>query len=328
MGQMTYSTDYTIYTPQLKSDDGRPLRVNPRLGNFTYEFSPHVLARLGLHAVSFCFFILWDGYLTGRLNRRGIWLKKELSISGSGIINLSDRQCFDRKFFAEEPLSVVRDRQALFSRYGLEASYWLLRDLKKDFRPTPSQPVAVQVTYDSARERLVKTPVSLERLQALLVENSNGHVHINKPLYYYETDLEKYLQTTCPDTGALFPGDCDLLLYDDTHVCQFILEFKKTTSRDSTPMKDQSFLNYIHKDRNKYTRLNILRNCLSQTDGRTIPFVTVFYSVRAGQEDQVKLERIGPSLGLERSALFSIGPDPEANQELLLRQVLALCGDP
>ena len=326
MGRTKFSEDYAIYTPQLKSDSGVPLRINKNLGNFTYEFSPSALAQFGLHAASFCFFILWGEGLSGTLNQGAIWFKKEISIPDGGVINLRDNACFDAKFFADEPLAEVRRKQALFSRYGLASSYMVLRDLQKNFTVAPSQSVAIQVLYDAATERLVKKPVTLEALQAQLIENSNGPVFIKKPLNYYETDLEKYLQMTCRETGALFPGDCDMLLYDEAYVCRAVVEFKKATAKDATPIQEQSFLNYIHKDINKYTRLNILRNSLSQRDGRVIPFVTVFYSVREGQEDQVKLEVIEPSLTLKTSAVFALGEDPAANQALLLQQIAAVCG--
>lgn len=319
---MNYLTDYTIYTPQLKSGDNKPLRLNHALGNFTYDFDPKALHKFGLNAVSFCFFILWEPGLTGDLNPE-IWLKKEISIPGSGYINLKDTSCFDAKFFDQEPLCEVRKKQAFFTRYDLNASYMVIRDLHQNFDLTPDQKVVIRVVYDEAAGKLLKTPIGLSEFQDLLVQNSNQKMVIQKPLHYYETDLEKYLQETCKKTGALFPGDCDMLLYDDQFVCRYIIEFKKTTYRDNTPIQDQSFLNHMDRDRNKYTRLNILRNYFSHKDDSPVPFVTVFYSVKP--EYQIKLERIGPNLDLEQSSVFQIGPDPAANQELLLEQIIALC---
>lgn len=328
MTQNHYSQDYEIRTPRLHSETVRSLRVNPRLGDFTYDFSPLALEGQGLHAMSFCFFILWEEHLSGRLNTAQIWHKKEISIHGGGVINLKDRTCFDGKFFDEEPLEEVRRKQAFFSRYGLQDAYWIIRDLEDCPDPEPGQKVAIRVGYDAAADCLDKSPVSLEELQALLVESSNGPVCIKKPLNYYETKLEKYLQLTCCDTGALFPGDCDMLLYDDDLVCRYIIEFKKTTARDTTPIAKQSFLNYIKKDINKYTRLNILRNYFSEQEGTTVPFVTVFYSVREDQEDQIKLEVIDPDLRLARSACFTIGADPVSNQRLILEKIIELCAQP
>ena len=322
---MEYTTDYTIYTPQLKSDDGKPIRINPTLGNFTYGLDDGVLEQFGLNALSFCFFILWGERLTGELNRE-IWLKKEISIPGVLPINLKDRSCFDQKFFQDEPQDEVERKLTFFRRYGLEASYLVIRDLKKNFALEPEQKVAIRVGYDGALGQLIKSPVALEELQGLLVKHSNKKMVIGKPLNYYETDLEKYLQLTCKSTGALFPGDCDLLLYDRQLECRLIVEFKKTTYRDKTPLEQQSFLNHMDRDRNKYTRLNILRNYFSQAEGRTIPFVTVFYSVR--QENKIKLERISTDLQLEGTQIFETAAAPRENQLLLLEHMLELCAEP
>ncbi len=320
---MEYTKDYTIYTPQLKSGEKKRVRINESLGNFTYDFNPAVLSKLGLNAVSFCFFILWKKRLQGDLNRNNIWFKKELSIAGDGLINLFDKDCFDRKFFDNEPPAVMVSKQRFFSHYDLGCSYLVVRDLKGNFDLKGDQQVAISVTYDEAEKQLIKKPITLAELQGILVKNSNGKMGINKNLTYYETDLEKYLQLNCESTGALFPGDCDMLLYDRDYVCQHIIEFKKTTNKDPRPIEEQSFLNYIKNDRSKYTRLNILRNYFSERESRTISLVTVFYSVKG--ENKIKLEVINPSLQPEKVALFYTGTDPAENQERLLGNIIELC---
>lgn len=321
---MEYTRDYSIYTPQLKSQGGRRPRFNPKLGNFTYGFDPRVLDKFGLNAVSFCFFILWERGLQGELNKDAFWFKKELSVHDGGTVNIKDRSCFDKKFFDDEPLELVKRKQRFFAKYGLSSSYFVAKDLKEDFDLAAGQNVAIQVTYDEARDRLVKQVMTLGELQALLVRHSNKEMKTVKGLHYYETDLEKYLQETCKDTGALFPGDCDMLLYDDHDVCRYIVEFKKRTARDPIPLEEQSIVNYLKRDRNKYTRLDILRNYFSPAEGRTVPLITVFYSVVEG-EDKLKLEVIEPSLAVGNTCIFEIGPEPAANQELLLRKMIALC---
>ncbi|MBO1679738.1 hypothetical protein [Bittarella massiliensis (ex Durand et al. 2017)] len=322
---MNYTREYAVYTPTLKSGEGWPVKVNPSLGNFTYGFDDSVLAAFGLRAVSFCFFILWDEGpgLSGSLNSE-VWIKKELSIRGPGQINLNDRSCFDQKFFADEPLSEVVSKEEFFRAHGLHLSYIVIRDLKGDFALREDQKVAVLLRYDPSTGTLTKDPVALKQLQEMLVQHSNKKMKINKPLHYYETDLEKYLQTTCKDTGALFPGDCDMLLYDQNNLCRCILEFKKTTQRDAASLEEQSFLRHMDRDRSKYTRLNILRTALAEREGRPIPFATVFYSVKAG-ENTIKIERIGPSLQLEGDCTFAIGPNLLENQRLILQKTMEIC---
>lgn len=322
---MNFTKEYSIYTPQLKSGTGKPVRVNAKLGNFTYGFHPLALEQVKLNTVSFCFFILWDsdGGLSGTLNPN-IWIKKEISIAVDKKININDPYTFDRKFFEDEPIATVKCKQAFFSRYGLNMSYLVIRDLKSNWSPCQDQSVAIEITYDHTAKRLLKTPISLEDFQKLLVKESNRPMHIKKPLYSYETDLEKYLSLTCSSTGALFPGDCDMLLFDNDFVCKYIVEFKKTTSRDHVPIKKQSFSNHLDRDKNKFTRLNILRNYFSATESKTIPFVTVFYPVT--DENEIKIEVISPDLKVERACVFSFGENPTENQKMILEKIVELCG--
>ncbi len=322
---MNYTTEYSIYTPQLKSSTGRLVKVNPKLGNFTYHFDPLVLKQFELNAVSFCFFILWDrdGSLNGHLNPY-IWLKKEISIAQDKKINLGDAKCFDKKFFEDEPLLAVKCKQRFFAHYQLNASYLVIRDLKGREPAGEEQSVAIDVAYDDAANRLKKVCISLGELQSMLIHRSNGPVHMKKKLYSYETYLEKYLSETCGETGALFPGDCDMLLFDGCSTCKYIVEFKKTTGRDQVPIKDQSFLNFLCKDRNKFTRLNILRNYFSAMEGKTIPFVTVFYPVT--DENEIKIEVISPEFEVEKECLFTFGMNPASNQKMILENIIKLCG--
>ncbi len=318
---MDYTTDYRIYTPRLKGDAGWRPAQSEQLGDLPYAFAPAVLDRHRLNAVSFNFFVLWSPGKAAKLNRQGIWLKKEISIDGPGKIDLNDAATFDQKFFENEPLRQMEQKLAFFAANGFSAAYLVLRDLKGDLSAVdPEQAVAIQVTCD--RGRLKKEPLRLRELQTLLVEYSGEKLCMNKPLRYYETDLEKYLSLHAAETGAIFPGDCDMLLYDDQNMCKVILEFKKTTERDRSPLAEQNFQKYLKNDRRKYLRLNILRNYFSEKAGGPVPFITVFYSLR--EKDTIKLEKIGPALELSGSRLFSISRDPLTNQELLLEEILAL----
>lgn len=319
---MSYITDYKIYTPQLKSGDRKRISLNENLGNITYDYNAGVLKKFGLQSVSFSFFILWENGLTGSLNKE-IWLKKEISIRCPGSINLNDADTFDRIFFENEPLSFVESKLRFFSYYGLHATYIIIRDLKGVFHLKDGDNVAILVKYDLTMGKFKKTPITLKKLQSILVKYSNRRMRINKPLNYYETDLEKYLQESCERTGALFPGDCDMLLYDCDNICKYIIEFKKTTYYDKTPIEEQSFLKYMNRDRNKYTRLNILRNYFSDKLGNKVPFVAVFYSLR--EKNKIKIEFINQQLALENSCVFPISSDPISNQELIIQTIEDIC---
>ena len=101
MTQRSYTKNYTIDTPHLKSSENKRPRCNPRLGDFTYQYSRRALEAFGFHAVSFCFFILWKKDKTDGDFNRTIWIKREITIHDNGVVNLAD-PFFDGTFFANE----------------------------------------------------------------------------------------------------------------------------------------------------------------------------------------------------------------------------------
>ncbi len=319
---MNYSIDYFIDTPELKSSNNTPVKINPNLGNFTYDFDENVLGEFGLFSTSFCFFILWGQGLTGVLNRNNIWIKKEITIPQGAIINLRD-PLFETKFYEEEPLSSVIRNYNFFEKNGLNASYIVIRNLKGNFAVDPSSSVGFFARYDSSNNKLIEEPFSLRKLQELLVINSNKRMHINKKLNYYETDLEKLLADTSSDTGALFPGDCDFVLFDENYSCKYIVEFKKTTFKDNLPLEKQSITNHMDRDRNKFTRINILREYFSEINGATVPFVTVFYSVR--ETDKIKLELVGSDLTVLNESYAKLSPSIIDNQRKMISEIVSIC---
>ena len=101
MTQRSYTKNYTIDTPHLKSSENKRPKYNPRLGDFTYQYSRRALEVFGFHAVSFCFFILWNKNKTDGDFNRTIWIKREITIHDNGVVNLAD-PFFDGTFFANE----------------------------------------------------------------------------------------------------------------------------------------------------------------------------------------------------------------------------------
>lgn len=313
-----YTKDYKITIPHLKSREGGLVSYNRILGDFTYDYSQKVLNDHRLHAVNFCFFILWNAdKLGGRLNHT-IWMKRELSIQGGGTIDLAS-PLFAERFYENDHLPDVRRDMSYFREYGIECQYMLIKDLHGNDNIGECENVAVQIEVEPDTGGLAITPITLADMNRILLDNSNGPFKNKKPLNLYETDLEHYLSIHAQRTGALFPGDCDMMLYDDDNRCQYIIEFKKCTARGNIPIKEQSFWNYIAKDRSKFLRLNILRNDFSRRSNREIPLLNVFYPTT--NERTVKVEEIRPDMGVGRSWCFPLASEPERNQRMILDSI-------
>lgn len=316
-----FTKNYRIYTPRLKStENGRPVAYNKKLGDLTYNYNNYLLESFGMHSLSFCFFIYWDETkLNGTFNPN-IWIKKEISIPGPYKIDLND-ETFQHYFFLSEPPASILSKDRFFEHYRLNWDYMLIKDLHHNWDLNASTKVAIQVHYDPATVTLSKKPLSLSQLEDLLISNSNGKFVMNKTLSYSETDLEYYLAMHSPDTGALFPGDCDMLLYDASYNCRAILEFKKCTRFGNIPIEEQCFQNYRH-DKNKYVRLNILRNYFSEIDNHQIPLITIFYPTT--NENKIKLECITDELQSGPTLIYNIADNEFNNQKLLLEKIFSL----
>ena len=314
---MPYTCAYTIWKPHLKNERGQCASYNKRLGNFTYQYEEDILKENGLHAVSFNFFVLGNEEKSdGTLNPE-IWMKREITIRGNESISVGSKT-FDHHFWTSENPKEVQRNLAFFQRHQLHSSYMLIKDLHGEFELSNQSYVAIQIQVD-AQNQLKKDIITLDRMEKLLIAHSNGKFRIKKPLSWYETDLEHVLAIRSGETGALFPGDCDMILYDDDFRCRYILEFKKCTERGNVLVKDQSFLTYIKNDRSKYLRLHILRRHLEKVEGRKIPLITVFYPTTA--EDVIKLESIDAQLRPGKAVTYQMEATPRKNQQKLLRKI-------
>ena len=319
-----YSADYDIYIPRLKTRDDDTMEIirprpDVRFGDWTYEFDSNILAEYGLHKTSFNFFILWNETKDdGPLNQT-IWLKRELSVPDSGIINAGTSE-FNRKLLSLEPTNAFQAELSFFSKHAIIANFIVVKDMHGRTVLTENENAALEAT-NGVNGIDHKTVYTYSRFKRLLIERSNGILKIKKKLKYYETDLENCIALTNRITGALFPGDCDMLIFDDECRCRFILEFKKCTPFGETiPIVDQSFLNYYKNDKNKYIRLNILRKYLENTEQRSIPLLNVFYPTT--KEQQVKIEAIERNLTPGKTLLYDIESKPSDNQRKLIAQLL------
>lgn len=120
----------------------------------------------------------------------------------------------------------------------------------------------------------------------------------NKPLIYSTTEFEGYLSdisiTGCIRKDiTLFPGDVDLITFDDNLEVIGLYEFKKHTKFGDGDIEDQSFLKYIERDKKKYKGLALLAKQLSKDF-----FYNFIYSTKSGEEQKLIIEKIGNDLNL------------------------------
>lgn len=282
-----FTQNYEISTPVLHNERYSSMRTNFKLGDITYDFNNEALRRYGLNGASFCFFVNWDVNYTSGVIDPHIWIKKELTISSAGTVNTDD-QLFLDKFFACEPIEAVRRKAALFGNYNLDLSYMIIKEIPVQRIPSD---YAVIVELNCGETGFQKSIINYGQLKNLLVNYTGRPIRMGKPLNYYETELEKVLSMDTAGYSAPFPGDCDLLLYDDNLKCKAVIEFKKRTSYGANiSIANQSISNYMSHDSLKYRRLNILRNYLEHHDGSNIPLLVVYYSVANDSDDDRKIK--------------------------------------
>lgn len=151
--------------------------------------------------------------------------------------------------------------------------------------PTP----ILDVTIDSNGEVESVVKTSLETLEINIRELSGGPVSVgSKGLFYSSSTLEEYLS----HTDALWPGDVDLVIFDNFYQPKAIIEFKKHTK--SEPLRDHKFNRYYpYPDGKKYDRLAILKNSIENSLNINVPLIVLYYPVIESIEDIIFEEIIG-----------------------------------
>lgn len=320
-----YTSNYSIITPKLRSNTSKySTKYNPIFGDIKSCFTSDILDLYNLKSTTFDFFIKWNpNKSSGELNTT-IWLKRCLNVHDKNLgINRKDINTIKNKLIENDSFDYISNNISFFEDNNLDAKYMIIKDKPdgktaycKSFDIYENRPLVfsypVSLSFSSSQLR----SFTLSQLRTELITNSGGYFKINKPLNYSDTYLEYYLSKTAKNTGATWPGDCDLLLYNNNNKCICILEFKKCTSYGNIPIENQSFINYYMKDRSKFMRLGILREYFSAIQGHHVPLINVFYPTT--NEKLVKLEVINgnhKNLSVGNSCTIKI-PDSSSNVDL------------
>jgi len=135
--------------------------------------------------------------------------------------------------------------------------------------------------------------------------NLFGINRTHKPLIYSTSEFEGYLSdisiSTCNRNDiTLFPGDVDLITFDNNFNVSGLYEFKKHTKYGDGEIEDQSFMKYFQHDRKKYQGLALLAKQLKKEF-----FYNFIYSTKLGEEKKVKIEKIGNHLNLIQDIIYT-----------------------
>ena len=249
-------------------------KINTIIGEPLEWLSYNVLNSFGYSQLSFDFFIDWKTWTC----QDSIWIKRILS-EDITINQLADR---GNNFLTQQAINIGDNLNLihLFSKkYGFNPSYLVFRNVNWS---TESEPILRGAIKDNGIEDIKL--YSLDQVMVAIRHKSGGAVSIgSKGLIYGTSSLECYLSTT----DALWPGDVDMILWDNTlNQAAAIIELKKHTL--DTSISNQQLSNYYPKpDGRKYDRLALLRNRL----GDNIPIIIIYYPTK-NIHNLIKLELI------------------------------------
>jgi hypothetical protein len=330
---ITQNTHIEIIQPELyrEGKDGKIERAKSILRLGAYDVAcKQVLSKNGLDAVKFNYFVKWNDSFTDGEIQPEIWIKKNIILRNA--VGLDDIQTFITSdvytgLQNEEGRSHMDRTKDIFSTLDITMRYLMLIDNRNYKKVQKRSLVGFFLDY-YGYGKFDTHQVVLEDLENQIKLYTGRAFQMNKkPLIYSETKLERYLSTT----DAVFPGDCDEMIFDNNQNVVCILEYKKSTSNDTRHRKvcDQSFTDYLRqgdnhgKDWLKYLRLNILRKYIEYKQKRQIPLINVIYSV-VNKDRQTKVEEINHDLTVDNYLVFDVAGNYTDNKMLLLNKVREL----
>ena len=313
---------YSIVMPQEKSYIGEEIRTSQLLGNPFSWFDNDLLTIKNLNKIQFDFFVNWK---TNKLQSE-IWLKRvyEVHTSERQTREVFKSNILKRKIF-ECDLQYFNTEKSIefFCNNNLQPKYMIIKDLNnpKDFIVNGQEITNSIVTALPFEIEKVGDPqhLNLPSLKNKIRQLSGKPLTSGKPLRISTSALESYLYST-PDK---WPGDCDLLLFDNDYNCKAIIEFKKHNIA-SNDIRDHSIQQYLNdSDARKYKRLGLLRDYFTSIQQTNIPLVVFIYPTYPN-ETNIKLEFLeGPWSNLKiKKNIVLAGPINQQNKINIIDHIL------
>lgn len=246
-------------------------KSHPHSGGPQDWFADKVLAQHNLYGLSFDFFVNWT--VTPPALSPVIWIKKVLSSKH----DYPQVQRHLNTIMALELGDAYFQRlEALKKAHNLKIQFIIFHD-HNDWVSTQSS--LLIATFNGFRKGVFDFSaelISILDFQSVIQRHSGGPIRIgSKGLTFGTSNLECYLSRT----NSLYPGDVDLIIFDEKHKPIALLEYKKHNLK--SPISNQQLANYYPRpDGKKYNRLAILRDYLAKS-GATIPLLVVYFPTRS-----------------------------------------------
>ncbi|MCM1166544.1 MAG: hypothetical protein NC299_02820 [Lachnospiraceae bacterium] len=268
--------------PVLAGSDNRNIlaRQNPYCGEPENWFRTEHFRRNGLRFTTFDFFINWSD----RTFRPVAWVKRIIAADRTseprGILN-SIIACDGNELF--------EDTKNFCSANGIQLKYIIIPDIPTDSWADVENTV---ILFDPNSSEVSELSIIqlIDLIHSYKVRYENVHIG-REGLRYSTSTLETFLSRpndAIRYTGdAIFPGDADIILFDEDYRPRILIEVKKfdngTQRRYGIPIEGETLSLHLG-DRLKYAGLDILQRHFD------CEFYMLFYPVN--NAETVKLEKI------------------------------------
>ena len=301
-----------IFKPVLRncSPNGDPPETNAIAGEPENWFTDDLLDKYQLKQISFDFFVDWSNNKVSS----EFWVKR---IADSEPIEPTTTNV-QQKIYDCDGKDYVMNLAGFANgnlKYKIfrEGTNWDNYYNNPDLTPTPILDVLIDESGKVTEVKKIKLQTLMTQIRVL----SGGPVRIGrKGLGNAFTDLECYLK----GTDALWPGDADMVLLNESNEAIAILEFKKHTL-DAKIEKRMFGRYYPNPDGRKYNRLALLRDSINDS----IPIIMIYYPTKE-HHSYILVERIDGSFKkLFSSKIIKLDlPVDLAQREKLIETILYL----
>lgn len=251
-----------------KCDDRADLPKNHPTSHTPEEWlGNNILSTYHLFGISFDFFVNWTASPPSLTPT--IWIKRILLSPHTyqDLIPVLREQLIIQ--FSEDYLR----RLLLFAtKFKLAIQFIIFRDDSDWGNDASSILIAALTKGENDELILVSETITITQFKEKIKQHSGGPVSIgSKGLIFGTSNLECFLSKT----DSAYPGDADLVIFNEDIIPKAIIELKKHTK--TTSISDQKLKNYYPTpDGRKYDRLAILKNYFSQK-GNSVPLIVVYY---------------------------------------------------
>lgn len=276
-----------------------PSRENETSGNPEYWFRSEYFQNRGIYVASFDFFVNWkknavcdEVWIKRASDSDDIFTKTAKELRSSIAVCDGQDDCNRLYYF--------------FKHHSITQKYMLFRDVPLTQWENGGERI-VQLDLSQLTDDSISY-LSVDDVQDQIKQLRQKSVPIGRNgLKYATSSLETYLSTQ----PYFWPGDCDILLYDEHYNVLAIIEIKKHTKSSKIAFEDQKISNYVNRDQLKYKSLGLLK-----AKFRTKLFV-LYYSVEP-EHDYILLEKLtGPYYDLRQDSIQRIAlPKKNSNDSL------------